>query len=400
MYTVTTADQQLDPFAISRRPLHIQNCNNPPLFQQTSTRLSSPQIIFEDRKAYCESICGFKIHDNISEDQAVSSSNDEDIYSDHFNRDFLTFSLPEPVIKVMPFVTTNNESKRPPHWMLDLPSSTMHPENKVYFADALNPTLQKELPNCDMCGCQLTFPFYASLNFNICPQCLSKGEIPVGTTSLEFMVVDNPEKATGTWTLEETNTLLSIIEEIGDDWQTISQRIRTHSPTECLLHFMRLPMYDQYYIADPLQVPEAMFSEPNDPNCMIPSESNILPFMIAPDPIAAYVEFLHILNTRLGNKIAELSQRQIEQILSSKSGVMLFNNIPEIMKNLLKATGEEAGQIATDDFESLMNSFRVVIRNLERERSNVSQIVKSGFKEFQSISETINSLMQSSEYQS
>ena len=391
MYTVTIADQELDPFAISRRPLHIQNCNNPPLFKQTNTRITSPQIIFDERKSYFESINGFAVRESVPEDHDISPSNDEEIYSDHFNRDFVTFTLPEPTGKVIPFVTNSDESKRQPHWMLDLPSSTMHPEQKIYYCDTINPILKKDLPKCDICDSQLEFPFYASLKYNICPNCLSSGKIPFNTTSLEFMVVDNPEKSTGSWTLEETNALLTIIEEIGDDWQTISQRIKTHSPAECLMHFMRLPMYDQYYIADPLQVPEAIFTDEKDPNTKIPLESNMLPFMIAPDPIAAYVEFLHILNTRLGNAIAELSQRQIEQILSSKSGVMVFNNVSEIMKNLLKATGEEAGAIAIDDFESLMNSFHTVIRNLERERSNVSQIVKSGFKEFASISHSIKS---------
>lgn len=394
MYSVTIADHELDPFAISRRPLHIKNCNNPPLFQQTNTRITLPQIIYDDRKSYCEKINGFQISDPIPEDQAISSSEDKDIYSDHFNRDFTIFSLPDPIEKVPPFMTNNEESKRQPNWMLDLPSSTMHPENKVYYAETLNPTLKNEPPACDVCGEQLEFPFYASLKYNICANCLSNGKIPNNTTSLEFMIVEDPKKATGSWTLEETNRLLSIIEETGDDWQAISQEIKTHSPSECLIHFMRLPMYDQYYIADPLKVPQANFSNDQDSN-MIPLEANMLPFMIAPDPIAAFVEFLHILNTRLGNSIAELSQRQIEQILSSKSGYMQFNKVPEVLKNLLKATGEEAGNIAIDNFESLMNSFHTVIRNLEREKSNVSQIVKSGFKEFASISQTINTIMQS-----
>ncbi|KAK8888842.1 hypothetical protein M9Y10_033582 [Tritrichomonas musculus] len=393
MYTVTKADQQLDPFALSRRPLHILNCNNNSNFQQTNTRIPSPQVIFEDRKSYAENVNGFAIKEKIAEGQTVSPNNDEEIYSDNFNRDFIPFNLPDPIGKVAPFITVKDESKRKPYWMLDLPSSQMHIEPKLYYAAALNPTLDKTLPCCDMCKCQLQYPFFASLNFNLCPKCLSTGHIPLNTTSIEFMPVEDPRTSTGTWTLEETNALLSIIEEEGDDWQKISQRLKTHSPAECLIHFMRLPMYDQYYIADPLLVPEANFSDDKESNNNIPSDPNILPFMIAPDPIAAYVEFLHILNKRLGNKIAELSQRQIEQILSSKSGVMVFNSVSEIMKNLLKSTGEEAGKIAEDDFESMMNSFRLSIRLLEKERNNLSQIVKSGFKEFQSISESISSLI-------
>ena len=375
MYEITTADPELDPFNISRRPLKIKNCNCPPIFRPINTRLELPNLIFDSLKEYLESVYDIKVQPQ--NDQSIESNfeNEDVIFSDHFLRCFTPFSNPIPFEKPPPFFDPRIDNPNPPFWMCDLPSTTMKREPKIYFNDAYNPLLTKRLPKCDFCGEQVTYPFFASLNNNLCSGCLKSGKIPPLTTTLEFFTVEDPEKLTGAWTLEETNKLLTTIENIGDDWRAVSNIVKTHSPAECLIHFMRLPMYDPYYISDPLEVPEGK----------IPNEPNILPFMVAPDPIAAYVEFLHVLNKKLGNKIAEISQRQIEQILSSKSGVMLFNHIPSIIKNLLEKTGEEAFNLAKDGFSDMISSMQQIIRLMEKEINEQFSLFNSGLKESQNL---------------
>lgn len=375
MYEVTTVDPNLDPFAISVRPLLIRNCNIPPCFTPASTRMTMPQMIYDDRKQFCESISNIPIQPQPKPDEIeseIDQTNESQVYSDHFNRDFKSFHLPVPTGTVPPFFDINVQSKRYPHYMLDLPSTSMQVEEKIYFDAVMDPKLTKELPCCCMCNNQLVHPFYSSLKHKICPKCLSVGNLPPNSTTLDFMVIEDPSRTCGSWNLEETNKLLELIEELGDDWQTISERLKTHSPAECLIHFMRLPMYDPFYIADPNAVPEGE----------IPKENMIIPFMIAPDPIATYVEFLHILEKRLGNKAAEYSQKQIEQILSSKSGNMLFENIPDIMRNLLKLTGEEAGALAVDDFNSMLQTYHLFLRFLEKDKNHLFTTVEEAFKSF------------------
>ncbi|OHT17557.1 Myb-like DNA-binding domain containing protein [Tritrichomonas foetus] len=388
MFEVNIISQELDPFNLSRRPLHIQNCNIKPQFQPANTRISLPQVIYESRKEYFESVNGFWIRPPINNDQPISPEDPEELYSDHFNRDFAPFTMPEPNGNLLPFVDPKTETQKLPQWMLDLPSTAMKTEPKIYYEEATNPQLFKGLPNCDSCQKELSYPFFASFKYNICKKCYHKGKLPPSTNSLEFFVVENPSKISGSWSIKETNKLLSIIEDIGDNWEEIARQMKTRSPSECLIHFLRLPMYDQYYIADPCLVP---------PGEIPSNEPHILPFMVAPDPIASYVEFLHILNKKLGNIIADISQKKIEQILSSKSGMMLFNKVPDIMKELLQCTAEEAGKIARDEFEVLMEAFRRLNRLISREADSQYYLFDNQLKESQSLASRITIANQDSD---
>jgi hypothetical protein len=70
---------------------------------------------------------------------------------------------------------------------------------------------------------------------------------------------------------------------------------------------MRIPIYDFYYIDDPLSVPEHG----------IPDSHNLITFMGTPKPIAALIEFLKQLDISLGHGIAEISHKLIESRVSS-----------------------------------------------------------------------------------
>ena len=369
MLEICACDVPLDPFALSHRALKIHNCNSEPPFEPCSTRIPDPSFLLEPRTAAFSSFYGTAPQ---TPPELIQVKDREMICSDHFARSFSEFTLLQPRGPVPPALDPDSDTSPECHWFCDVPSTLLHREPKIYMADALNPTLETPLPNCCMCQTPLTYPFASSLRHEICYDCLANGRLPFRTTTLDFFEVREPEPGVG-WTLEETNQLIKLVEDTGDNWVEISQAMRTRTPAECLIHFMRISMYDQYYIADPLAVP------PGE----IPEDGKMLPFMIAPDPISAFVVFVHELDTRLGAAIAEASERRIKEILSSKSGMMLFDKVPDIIRELLVLLGERAALLAHDDGVNLVGAMREVLHLLESEVTYKIRTLEGHFRDTQ-----------------
>jgi hypothetical protein len=372
MYEVTRIGSGADPFSLSRRPLQIQNCNNPPHWIPSSTRIPTSRYLLEPRKSLFAFIHGSPPHSPIPHNESVFTTDPHSWSSDHFNRDFIPFSLPTPIGRPVPVINPDVDSPPKPHWFCDVPSSSLRPEPKVYLSEAANPVFSKPLPECCSCHTQLSFPFMASLKFNICFECISEGKLPIQTTTLDFFRVNSPEVPSD-WTLADTNRLLSLIADHGDDWSEIANLLKSHTPAECLLHFLRLPMYDQYYIGDPGAVPEGE----------VPTNPKMLPFMIAPDPIAAYVEFVNAVDRRLGNVIAEEAQKRIQGIIAEKSGTMVFNQVPTILTDLLTLTGQTAANLAREECVKMLITMRDVLRQLDQEVAAQFRDFENGVREVQ-----------------
>lgn len=385
MFEVTTTDASLDCFALSRRPLKVFNCNTGSVFEDCQTRVPIQSSFYELRRNVAKNEWECEIPDqNESNDIKVNDLNDKNaVLSDHFVRDFRPISFPNSNNLFTKYLYHNGVGKLP-HWFCDLPSSILREEPKMYLNDAMEPLFKRELPFCENCKKKLEYPFYTGFNAFICTECFSNGFIPPHMSTFDFYKVEDPEKSNRSWTLSETNKLLTLIEEHGDNWFKIADLMKTRTATECLLHFVRIPMYDQYYIADPLLVPKGD----------IPSEPNILPFMIAQDPIAAYVEFIHSFIPQIGSIVAETSQKNLEEILSSKSGILLYNQIPSILRNLIKLTGEEAGKVALSEAQVLLSKIRECLRLLEKENNTLHRDLDNWLKELNSSSFISEDLLQ------
>lgn len=348
MFETSVADPEIDIFAMSRRPLKVRNCNTPPQFEPNGTRINLASTIFDERKKYFESITNNEILPRISPKTTVSTQNELEYQSDHFNRDIIPFAFPKSSGKPVPFYINHKDSEKMPHYNLDLPCQSLRISKKIFLSDIKGLLGAPSMPECDICAQPLTYPYMASLTHNICLSCISAGNLPIQESSLDFIKIDDPKNIEGSWTIEETNALLTYIENNTDDWAEIAAALKTHTAEECLLHFVRLQMYDPYYIGDPSLVPD---------NVEYPDEIHMLPFMIAPDPIASFVEFVHEVNIQIGNKIAEIAQRAIESTLSDKTGTVFFQQIPDILIKLLKATGEEAGNLCYSECAKLLEIF-------------------------------------------
>ena len=355
MFEIEEVDSALNIFSESRRPLNIVNLNSPPAFKPISTRIPAPHAIKDKRKEFTETVLSHKINKPFEDDQQVDPSDQISVETDHFYRDFQPFTLPTCLLDHVPLIHNKNTAdKVKPQWHLDVPTTNMSLQPKITYHDVVDPKMKHELPNCIICGEQLSYPFYASLQHNLCPTCYSQGRLPKYTSTKDFYIINKPLNKDESWTLTETNKLLSLIEEYGDDWQTISQEMRTKTPSECLLQFVRLPIIDQYYIDDPLSVEEC-----ND------DMTQMLPFMMAPHPIATLVEFIHILNHKLGSVIAEHSQKIIEERLKANSSMIPFTQVPEILQLIINATQKEAGKLADEEAEAANYMLTQIMRKLQ-----------------------------------
>jgi hypothetical protein len=193
MLEVTVADPSLDPFALSKRPFRIENCNNPPPFTPAVTRVPTPSVFFESRRATYESTFSTQIGDPLPLDAPISSSDSSTFTTDHFHRSFMPFSLPQPVGRPVPVLPPDSDLPPKPHWFCDLPQSNMRLAPKIYLPEANTPIFTHPLPICCSCGDQLTYPFMASLSHDICLTCIAAGHLPPQTTTLDFFTVDAPE---------------------------------------------------------------------------------------------------------------------------------------------------------------------------------------------------------------
>lgn len=80
------------------------------------------------------------------------------------------------------------------------------------------------------------------------------------------------------WTDEETLALLDGINKHGENWDAIAQRVKTKTKEQCLLHFLQLPIEDQFLVSI------------GDSNKSIQEQP--LPFADSSNPVMALVTFL------------------------------------------------------------------------------------------------------------
>ncbi|KAJ9110671.1 hypothetical protein QFC19_001500 [Naganishia cerealis] len=116
---------------------------------------------------------------------------------------------------------------------------------------------------CDTCGTDCTRTRYHSLkdgNYTLCVACYTSGRFPGTMHSGGFVRMDEEafKHALGTangsseWSDQETLLLLEGIEMYDEDWDKVAQHVGTRSKEQCVMHFLALPIEDEY-----LNEPEA-----------------------------------------------------------------------------------------------------------------------------------------------
>ncbi|GAM19479.1 hypothetical protein SAMD00019534_026540 [Acytostelium subglobosum LB1] len=86
------------------------------------------------------------------------------------------------------------------------------------------------------------------LKVNLCNSCFQNGNYAQEHTASDFTMIqqevspDPPEE----WTDQETLLLLEAIDIYGDSWADVAEHVATKTKEQCLLHFLRLPIEDNY----------------------------------------------------------------------------------------------------------------------------------------------------------
>ncbi|KAI9595281.1 hypothetical protein BDF19DRAFT_441376 [Syncephalis fuscata] len=128
--------------------------------------------------------------------------------------------------------------------------------------------------HCSTCGVECTVLRYHHMKnklFDVCPNCYRDGRFPSNMFSGDFIrIASQQETPSNTWSDEETLRLLEALDMFEDDWNRISDHVRTKTREQCILHFLQLPIEEPFLGAregdlGPLQYAYQPFSQADNP---------------------------------------------------------------------------------------------------------------------------------------
>ncbi|KAK3247460.1 hypothetical protein CYMTET_43039 [Cymbomonas tetramitiformis] len=198
-----------------------------------------------------------------------------------------------------------------------LPTSLVTRRNQ--YTDAINSACSSVEFHCNHCAKDCTSARYHCTKVpdqDLCCICFSSGFFPLGTSSADFIRIDNTAtKETPTeesaWSDQETLLLLEALEMYGDSsWQQVAEHVGTKRPHQCMMHFVQLPIQDAFLEDMELGETTAQGDAPagtgppteaasESPLCQLPADA--VPFADAGNPVMAQVAFLAAM---VGPKVA------------------------------------------------------------------------------------------------
>ncbi|KAF4356521.1 hypothetical protein G4B88_001069, partial [Cannabis sativa] len=103
---------------------------------------------------------------------------------------------------------------------------------------------------------------HVQVDIMLCSNCFYDGRSVIGHSSLDFTRMDSA-KGFGDlygeiWTDQETLLLLEAVEMYNENWKLIADHVGAKSKTQCILHFLRLPVKDG--LVDSIEVPRNLIS--------------------------------------------------------------------------------------------------------------------------------------------
>ncbi|KAK9817370.1 hypothetical protein WJX74_007089 [Apatococcus lobatus] len=126
--------------------------------------------------------------------------------------------------------------------------ATQAPGRQVrYFCNAM--------PWVECTACRYHCTKYPDVD--LCPAAYADGHFPADCSSKDFVRIDQDELSGATgggpWSDQETLLLLEGLELYGDSWGQISEHVGNRSQVQCIMHFLQLPIEDQFL--DTLETP-------------------------------------------------------------------------------------------------------------------------------------------------
>lgn len=109
-----------------------------------------------------------------------------------------------------------------------------------------------------VCFCRHCFKIFSTetveflcwqADFDLCPDCYNEGLFGPDMVSADFIKMDVTTASNangGGWSDQETLLLLEALELYGDNWNEIAEHVATKSKSQCILHFIKLPVEDAF----------------------------------------------------------------------------------------------------------------------------------------------------------
>lgn len=95
----------------------------------------------------------------------------------------------------------------------------------------------------------LTTSAFKQADFDLCSDCYSGSKFDSGMTPADFILMEHaevPGTSGGSWTDQETLLLLEALELYGENWNEIAEHVATKTRTQCILHFVQMPIEDSF----------------------------------------------------------------------------------------------------------------------------------------------------------
>ncbi|KAK9743491.1 hypothetical protein RND81_03G243000 [Saponaria officinalis] len=195
--------------------------------------------------------------------------------------------------------------------------------------------------HCNYCSRPLLLVYYQSTkeaDTLLCPDCYHEGRLVVGHSSMDFTKVDTAaeygDHDGDSWTNQETLLLLEALEIYNDNWNDIAEHVGTKSKSQCIIHFLRLPMEDGLF--ENLEIP-CSSTLPNKSNTTDSGSMHVnanghhgqdsenrFPFTTSENPVMSLVAFLA---SAVGPRIAAACAHACLAVLTEDEGSLYSNRV-------------------------------------------------------------------------
>jgi SWI/SNF related-matrix-associated actin-dependent regulator of chromatin subfamily C len=140
--------------------------------------------------------------------------------------------------------------------------------------------------HCNSCSADCSRKRYhcqKQADFDLCSECFNSGKFGSYMSPSDFILMEPAEAAGATsskWTDQETLLLLEALELYKENWTEIAEHVATKTKTQCILHFVQMPIEDNFLdcdddAADPISTADDEVAEAVETAESKDGESNI-----------------------------------------------------------------------------------------------------------------------------
>ncbi|MCL7045332.1 hypothetical protein MKW94_006344 [Papaver nudicaule] len=127
----------------------------------------------------------------------------------------------------------------------------LYPES--FIAEEVRPEGPAVEYHCNSCSGDCSRKRYhcqKQADFDLCSECYNNGKFDAGMSHADFILMESAEVPGvngGSWTDQETLLLLEALELFGGNWSEIAEHVATKTKTQCILHFVQMPIEDSFF---------------------------------------------------------------------------------------------------------------------------------------------------------